>query len=133
MHETTVGQKTREGQGADEQADWQNHRGERNNKRDRNQAKKDTLGAKIRQKLARWMLSIFKQEKGCMSVTDFHPYHICRQSRQRKGFSHFCLFRKVYVAKTTLCQSCTSKAGFISFFKKKVYVNSYVSKLGGTI
>ena len=40
------------------------------------QLKKDTLGAKIRQKLAWWMLPIFKQEKGCMSVTDFHPNHI---------------------------------------------------------
>ena len=102
MHEATVWQKARESQAADEQADWQKHWGERNNKQAGKQAEKDTLGAKIRQKTARLMLSILKQEKGCMSVTAFHPNHIRRQSRQRKAFSHFCLAQKMYVGKNRL-------------------------------
>ena len=40
MHETAVGQKAWESQAADEQANWQNHRGERNNKWAETQCKK---------------------------------------------------------------------------------------------
>ena len=48
------------------------------------------------------VVSILKQEKGCMSVTDFTRLHICRQSRQNKGFSDFCTLKKVYVGKSAL-------------------------------
>ena len=58
--------------------------------------------AKNRYEIDKLMLPISKQEKGCMSVTDLHPNHICRQSRQYKGFSHFCPFQKVYVGKNAL-------------------------------
>ena len=64
--------------------------------------KSDCKTAKNRCEIDKLMLPISKQEKGCMSVTRLPPYHICRQSRQRKEFSHFCLFEKVYVGKNSL-------------------------------
>ena len=57
-----------------------------------------------------------------MSVTDFHQYHICRQSRQRKDFWHFCLFPKVYVGKNRLWQT-VALGVFIYTFSEKTNPN----------
>ena len=43
-----------------------------------------------------------------MSVTDFTRLHICRQSRQNKGFSDFRTLKKVYVGKSALGSKCMS-------------------------
>ena len=53
--------------------------------------KLDCKTCKNRCEIGKLMLPISKQEKGCTSVTDFHPYHICRQSRQNKEIFAFFL------------------------------------------
>ena len=66
-----------------------------------------------------------------MSVTDFHPIHICRQSRQHRDFRTFAYLKKCMSVKMACGRTVCQQEQKVSVYKVKVYVNSYVGKIGG--